>query len=163
VIVGSECLDALATLDGAAPWQVGVRRQGHEGAKAPQGARDLSADLAHAPRRTAASAREARSGDDLFYIYTSGTTGLPKAARFSHLKFFSTGVPARLAGFDPSDVMYCALPLYHSAGGGMAVSAVLSSGGTLALRRKFSAREFWSDLRATRSTSFQYIGICRYC
>jgi fatty-acyl-CoA synthase len=59
--------------------------------------------------------------------------------------------------------MYCALPLYHSAGGAMAVSAALMSGGTLALRRKFSAREFWSDLRATRASAFQYIGeFCRY-
>src|SRR4029450_223035 len=29
--------------------------------------------------------------------------------------------------------------------------------------RKFSAREFWSDVRATRATAFQYIGeFCRY-
>ncbi|MEX2205531.1 MAG: long-chain-acyl-CoA synthetase [Myxococcota bacterium] len=166
VIVGSECLDALATLDGAASWQVWVHAdKGHEGANAPQAARDLTADLATRPSANPApSVREsARTGDDLFYIYTSGTTGLPKAARFSHLKFFSTGTAARLAGFAPSDVMYCSLPLYHSAGGAMAVGTVLLSGATLALRRKFSAREFWSDVRATRSTSFQYIGeFCRY-
>ena len=79
------------------------------------------------------------------------------------MKFFSTGTAARLAGFSASDVMYCALPLYHSAGGAMAVGTVLLSGGTLALRRRFSARDFWSDVRATESTSFQYIGeFCRY-
>ena len=50
VIVGSECLEALASVDGAAPWQVWVfADKGHEGAKAPQGARDLSADLATRP------------------------------------------------------------------------------------------------------------------
>ncbi len=166
VIVGSECLEALASVDGEAPWQVWVSAdKGHEGATAPRNACDLTADLATRPSANpAASVREgARTGDDLFYIYTSGTTGLPKAARFSHLKFFSTGTAARLGGFNPNDVMYCALPLYHSAGGAMAVGAVLLSGATLALRRKFSAREFWSDVRATRSTSFQYIGeFCRY-
>jgi fatty-acyl-CoA synthase len=45
----------------------------------------------------------------------------------------------------------------------MAVSGVLRSGATLALRRKFSASEFWSDVRNTRATGFQYIGeFCRY-
>ncbi len=166
VIVGSECLESLATIDGAAPWQVWVLPdKGSESVSAPSGARDLAADLAARP--SANPGREARAGaltgDDLFYIYTSGTTGLPKAARFSHIKFFSTGTPSLLSGFGPKDVMYCALPLYHSAGGAMAVSAALMSGGTLALRRKFSAREFWSDLRATNSTAFQYIGeFCRY-
>ncbi len=166
LIVGSECLEALASVDGASPWQVWVAvDRAAEGAARPLGARDLTSDLATRPSANpAASAREgARAGDDLFYIYTSGTTGLPKAARFSHIKFMGTSVAARLAGFAPSDVMYCALPLYHSAGGAMAVGAVLASGATLALRRKFSAREFWSDVRETRATSFQYIGeFCRY-
>jgi fatty-acyl-CoA synthase len=59
--------------------------------------------------------------------------------------------------------MYCALPLYHTAGGCMAVGAALLSGGTLALRRRFSAREFWNDVRRYEATSFQYIGeFCRY-
>jgi fatty-acyl-CoA synthase len=166
VIVGAELLPALATLDPNSPWQIWV--VGDESGRIPalpRGAHDLSADLATRPSanppRTARAG--ARAGDDLFYIYTSGTTGLPKAARFSHLKFLTTGTPARLAGFGASDVMYCALPLYHSAGGAMAVSCALLSGGTLALRRKFSAREFWKDVRETGSTSFQYIGeFCRY-
>jgi len=166
VIVGSECLEALASLDGAAPWQVWVSvDKGSQRAATPQGARDLTSELATRPSANPpASAREgARTGDDLFYIYTSGTTGLPKAARFSHMKFISTGTASRLAGFGATDVMYCALPLYHSAGGAMAVGTVLLSGGTLALRRRFSARDFWSDVRATESTAFQYIGeFCRY-
>jgi len=166
LIVGSECLESLASLDGAAPWQVWVATDpAKAGVAPPQGARDLVADLATRPSANPpAEAREGgRAGDDLFYIYTSGTTGLPKAARFSHLKFFSAGTGARLAGFASSDVMYCALPLYHSAGGAMAAGSVLLSGATLALRRKFSAREFWSDVRETRATSFQYIGeFCRY-
>jgi fatty-acyl-CoA synthase len=166
LIVGVELLPALATLDPNSPWQIWVMGdQSTGGGALPRGAHDLSSDLAarpsaNPPRTVRAGAR---TGDDLFYIYTSGTTGLPKAAKFSHLKFFSTGAPGRLAGFSASGVMYCALPLYHSAGGAMAASTALQSGGTLALRRKFSAREFWSDLRATRATSFQYIGeFCRY-
>src|SRR5690606_18150607 len=99
----------------------------------------------------------------LFYIYTSGTTGLPKAAHFSHLRFLSVATVARIAGFGASDVMYCALPLYHTAGGAMAAGAALLSGGTLALRRRLSAREFGPDVRRFEATAFQYIGeVCRY-
>jgi fatty-acyl-CoA synthase len=79
------------------------------------------------------------------------------------LKFFATGAASQLAGFGPKDTMYCALPLYHSAGGAMCVAAVLATGGTLALRRKFSASAFWDDVRVFDATAFQYIGeFCRY-
>jgi fatty-acyl-CoA synthase len=45
----------------------------------------------------------------------------------------------------------------------MLVSSVLSSGAAIALRRRFSASQFWDDIRQHRATCFQYIGeICRY-
>ena len=166
LIVGSELLPLLASLESPPKWRVWVAADpGSEAAALPDGAEDLVSNLATRPSANPPkSAREgAHAGEDIFYIYTSGTTGLPKAARFSHLKLMTTGTAARMAGFSSSDVMYCALPLYHSAGGAMAVGAVLLSGATLALRRRFSAREFWSDIRETRATSFQYIGeFCRY-
>jgi fatty-acyl-CoA synthase len=89
---------------------------------------------------------------------------LPKAARFSHLRFFSTGDLAAWAiGLRRTDVHYCTLPLYHTAGGVMQVGAAVCAGATLALRRKFSARAFWNDVREFDVTHFQYIGeICRY-
>ena len=45
----------------------------------------------------------------------------------------------------PNDVMYCALPLYHTNGGILGVGQVVLYGNTLALRRKFSASNFWND------------------
>lgn len=104
-----------------------------------------------------------KASDDLFFIYTSGTTGLPKAARFTHLRFMGASSLAPVAGFTSRDTMYCALPLYHTAGGPMAVGAALCQGGTLALRRRFSATHFWDDVRRFDATAFQYIGeLCRY-
>jgi fatty-acyl-CoA synthase len=171
LIVGSECLDRLATTanDLDSPLRVWIARDPYAAARPiawPAEAEDLDAALnemtsANPPR----AFREGLvTGDDLFYIYTSGTTGLPKAARLSHLRFFSIGDLAAWAiRLRRTDVHYCALPLYHTAGGVMQVGAALSAGATLALRRKFSARAFWDDVREYDVTHFQYIGeICRY-
>ncbi len=107
---------------------------------------------------------ERRGSDLLFFIYTSGTTGMPKAARISHLKAATTGLgSSNMQGLTASDRTYCCLPLYHSAGGMMAVGASLFSGGTLVVARRFSAKRFWSDCAQHEVTSFQYIGeLCRY-
>jgi fatty-acyl-CoA synthase len=168
LIVGPECLDRFATTSQDLELPLDVWVGGSEGLETPvpQGAHDLDAQLAQRPTTPPdPRVREERScGDDLFYIYTSGTTGLPKAARFSHRRFLGVGVGAAIVlRLDRDDVHYCALPLYHSAGGVMMVSTVLAAGATLALRRYFSASAFWDDCRRFGATSFQYIGeFCRY-
>ena len=59
--------------------------------------------------------------------------------------------------------MYDCLPLYHTAGGLVATGAVLLNGGSVVIREKFSAREFWDDVVRWECTLFQYIGeLCRY-
>ncbi len=98
------------------------------------------------------------------YIYTSGTTGLPKAAKVSHRRLMQwSHWFAGLLDVQPADRMYDCLPLYHSVGGVVAVGATLVGGGSVVIRRRFSASEFWADVRDTRCTLFQYIGeLCRY-
>jgi len=44
-----------------------------------------------------------------------------------------------------SDTLYTSLPLYHSAGGVMAIGVALHSGCSVAFRKKFSASQFWQD------------------
>ena len=62
-----------------------------------------------------------------------------------------------------SDRMYTCLPMYHSVGGVVAVGATLVNGGSVLLRRGFSARHFWSDIAKWDCTLFQYIGeLCRF-
>jgi fatty-acyl-CoA synthase len=168
LVVGSECLDRFASVAGhlERPLEVWVARDPGTEPQLPGGAHDLDADLAErdSERPDRSVREELRCGDDLFYIYTSGTTGLPKAARFSHMRFLGAGILSILSlRMDPEDVHYCALPLYHTAGGAMQVSTVLAAGATLALRRRFSARAFWDDCRRFGATRFQYIGeFCRY-
>lgn len=168
VVAGTECLPALETVESPLrSWRVfAMGEPGAEPPALPEGARSLDAALAAFPREDPDPAQRSdlRSGDDLFYIYTSGTTGNPKAARFSHLRFLSLGDAYRaMAGYGPEDVIYCALPLYHTAGGVVVVSAALSAGACVALRRRFSASRFWEEVREEGATAFHYIGeFCRY-
>jgi fatty-acyl-CoA synthase len=98
------------------------------------------------------------------YIYTSGTTGLPKAAKVSHYRLMQwSHWFAGMMDTTPQDRMFNCLPLYHSVGGVVATFATLVNGGAVVIRPRFSASDFWRDVRDERCTLFQYIGeLCRY-
>uniref|UniRef100_UPI0035B33759 AMP-binding protein n=1 Tax=Phenylobacterium sp. TaxID=1871053 RepID=UPI0035B33759 len=104
------------------------------------------------------------AGDTALYIYTSGTTGLPKAARITHVRaqLYMRGF-AGATGATEKDRVYITLPLYHATGGLCAVGAGLLNGGSVVLKKKFSASHFWDDVAAEGCTMFVYIGeLCRY-
>ncbi len=103
-------------------------------------------------------------GATALYIYTSGTTGLPKAARVSHYRIMQWSQWfAGLLDTRPGDRMFNCLPLYHSVGGVVATGATLAGGGAVVIRARFSASDFWRDVRDQGCTLFQYIGeLCRY-
>lgn len=98
--------------------------------------------------------------DDLFMlIFTSGTSGDPKAVRCTHEKVaFPAVMLAQRFGLGPSDTCYLSMPLFHSnaimAGWGPAVAAQAS----IALRRRFSASQFFSDVRRFGATYANYVG-----
>src|SRR5262249_3784972 len=92
----------------------------------------------------AAECRAVTINDRALYIYTSGTTGLPKAANVTHARVMMWSCWfAGMMDTRPSDRMYDCLPMYHSVGGVVATGALLINGGSVVLRDKFSAREFW--------------------
>jgi fatty-acyl-CoA synthase len=115
-------------------------------------------------RLTEAERRGVTIADRALHIYTSGTTGLPKAAHVSHHRLMQWSFWfAGLMNTGPDDRMYDCLPLYHSVGGVVATGAVLVRGGSVVIRAKFSAHEFWDDVVNWDCTLFQYIGeLCRY-
>ena len=115
-------------------------------------------------RLTETERRGVTIADRALHIYTSGTTGLPKAANVSHHRLMQwSSWFAGLMNTGPDDRMYDCLPLYHSVGGVVATGAVLVRGGSVVIREKFSAREFWNDVVNWDCTLFQYIGeLCRY-
>ncbi|XP_038118477.1 long-chain fatty acid transport protein 4 isoform X1 [Culex quinquefasciatus] len=108
--------------------------------------------------------KKASHHDQLLYIYTSGTTGLPKAAVITHSRYlFITAAIHIVAGFSPNDVFYTPLPLYHTAGGMMSIGQALIFGATVAIRKKFSASQYFTDCQKYNCTVGQYIGeMCRY-
>jgi fatty-acyl-CoA synthase len=117
-----------------------------------------SAPLTEAERRATTIA------DRALTIYTSGTTGLPKAANVSHRRLMQWSFWfAGLMNTGPDDRMYDCLPLYHSVGGVVATGALLVRGGSVVVREKFSASQFWDDISDWDCTLLQYIGeLCRY-
>jgi fatty-acyl-CoA synthase len=102
--------------------------------------------------------------DPALLIFTSGTTGFPKAAYVTHGRVLEWS--AWFAGMmdaQPDDRLFNCLPMYHSVGGVVAVGAMLYGGGSVVIRRHFSASRFWPDVAETGCTIFQYIGeLCRY-
>ncbi|GBM44709.1 Long-chain fatty acid transport protein 4 [Araneus ventricosus] len=102
--------------------------------------------------------------DKLFYIYTSGTTGLPKAAIIRHSRFLWIGAAAQhILQLDGQEVIYNPLPMYHTAGGLLFVSVIFVFGGSMIIRKKFSASNYWKEAAKHKATIGQYIGeICRY-
>ena len=108
--------------------------------------------------------REVTIDDRALYIFTSGTTGMPKAANVSHARVMQWGLWfAGMMDARPGDRLYNCLPMYHSVGGVLAPGAMLVAGGSMVVRERFSASQFWDDIVRWECTAFQYIGeLCRY-
>ncbi len=125
---------------------------------------DLDIEQRSVERLTNAERRPVTVEDRALYIYTSGTTGLPKAANVSHARVMQwSHWFGGMMGTQSTDRMYDCLPMYHSVGGVLAPGAVLVGGGSVVVREKFSASQFWSDVTRWDCTMFQYIGeLCRY-
>lgn len=89
------------------------------------------------------------------YIYTSGTTGYPKAVLIRNATFGQYYMDALEA--IPEDIFYIPLPLYHSHGN-VTLKGVIYLGATIALKKRFSASEFWKDIKKYNATCTPYIG-----
>ena len=97
---------------------------------------------------------------DLFLLlFTSGTTGAPKAVRCTQGRLASIAVRSADAyGFEPDDVAYCTMPLFHGNALMVLWGPTMVVGATVALARRFSASGFLADVRRYRATTFTYVG-----
>jgi fatty-acyl-CoA synthase len=167
IVVAVELGDALRSAQmhlSAEPkiWSHGGQIWSHGGDNFADLGRDVEKFSGHG--LTAMERRDVTIADRALYIYTSGTTGLPKAAKVSHHRLLQWSFWfAGLMNTGPADRMYDCLPMYHSIGGVVATGALLVHGGSVAIRDKFSAQQFWDDVVRWDCTLFQYIGeLCRY-
>ncbi|PYH96003.1 bifunctional fatty acid transporter and acyl-CoA synthetase [Aspergillus ellipticus CBS 707.79] len=125
-----------------------------------------SADLQQFSHSGLAPAK--RSLSDLSaLIYTSGTTGKPKACAIRNMQALVTSNPNTIDVNNPSKYYplrtYSSLPLFHGTAYFTGICYSVGNAGTLCLRRKFSASQFWKDVRDSRATRILYIGeLCRY-
>lgn len=136
-----------------------------QGKAPPADARVIDDEVSRASSHEPTPSRKLRTDDPACYIYTSGTTGLPKAAVVKNQRFMLAGTAFGKVVHEakPGDVIYVTLPLYHSSAQWIGWGACATTGATLALRTKFSASAFWTDLVKFRATHFLYIGeCCRY-
>jgi crotonobetaine/carnitine-CoA ligase len=100
------------------------------------------------------------SGDDLMsLIYTSGTTGNPKGVMQTQANFVLTGqsYPSWM-GMADGDKIYACLPLFHINSQAYASMGAVGIHGSIVLAPRFSARQFWPDVRRHRVAAFNYIG-----
>jgi fatty-acyl-CoA synthase len=164
VIAAGDLADTLSSSD---PYRkTALRIWVHGEANTPHGHPRLDeAILAFDGATLSASERPDLTVEDrALFIFTSGTTGLPKAANINHFRLMlAANAFAAAMNTGPDDCMYDCLPMYHTSGGVLAIGATLIGGGTVFIREKFSAREFWDDVVGHRCTLFMYIGeLCRY-
>ncbi len=133
--------------------------------KVPEGCLDMTKLQAGCSPLNPPETSLARPGEPSCYFYTSGTTGLPKAAIMTHGRFMKAYGGAGLACLQltRNDRAYVTLPFYHGTALAVAWGSVLAGDACLIMARKFSASEFWADIRRYQATAFCYVGeLCRY-
>ena len=171
IIVGGELVPAFSqvrervSIAPARTWYVADQDTYSHPGIAPDGFVNLMTASADAIDDNPASSQQVFFDDPCFYIYTSGTTGLPKAGVFKHGRWMRSSASFGLIALDmqPHDVVYCTLPLYHATGLCVCWGSAISGASGFAIRRKFSASQFWSDVRKYHATTLGYVGeLCRY-
>lgn len=87
------------------------------------------------------------------FMHTSGTTGVPKFCAQSHEYFRRLG--AAMSGaleLRPGDRVFAPLPLFHINPLGYGIVGALNAGGDALTARRFSAHEFWPQVRESNVT-----------
>ncbi|QJI41466.1 long-chain-acyl-CoA synthetase [Pseudomonas sp. ADAK2] len=171
IIVGEELAPAYSAVRGrveiaaARTWFVADRDTYSYPGISPDHFINMMMASADASSDNPASSHQVFFDDPCFYIYTSGTTGLPKAGVFKHGRWMRSSASFGMIALDmqPEDVVYCTLPLYHATGLCVCWGSAISGASGFAIRRKFSASQFWNDVRKYRATTLGYVGeLCRY-
>ncbi|HEC38497.1 hypothetical protein LCGC14_0874580 [marine sediment metagenome] len=126
--------------------------------------RELKKESEEVSTKNPNSTSNSLSREIIFNIFTSGTTGLPKAVTLSNFKFLRVGIfGVTTLQLETDNTIYVPLPLYHGLGLNVGWGAAVWKGASIALRKRFSASEYWKDIKNYNATCTLYIGeIPRY-
>jgi crotonobetaine/carnitine-CoA ligase len=101
---------------------------------------------------------EVKFNDWFGLFYTSGTTGPSKGNIFTHCNALSNSMSrVRIFGYQRQDVLYVCLPLFHGNALFSGCIPGLVGDATVALARRFSASNFWKDVRTLGVTKFNLL------
>ncbi|MDF1604100.1 AMP-binding protein [Nocardioides sp. YIM 152315] len=92
-------------------------------------------------------------------IFTSGTTSAPKAVVCTQARMGRIAVQqAERRSLTSADVFYVVMPMFHSNAIQAGIAPAVRTGGTIVLRRRFSASGWLPDVRRHGVTFFNYVG-----
>jgi len=116
--------------------------------------------LSNVPKNNPKTTTDSNLLETAYYFYTSGTTGLPKAVIHSNLTIPGVGMSYGhcILQLTSDDVIYCVTPLYHGLAFWCTWGCSVYTGAAFALRKRFSATNYWADIKKYKATATTYIG-----
>lgn len=170
VVVGEEWLQSPANAGqhstvGGRRYFIADRDTWHDPGQAPPGYRNLMQSDGERPTPPLASRAKVTLDAPCFLLFSHAASHSPVPAAISHGRLLKTAIKMGVVTLDlrADDIVYCPLPLQHVSALCAGWGAVLAAGAGLALRRQFSASQFWGDVRRFKATALVYAGeMCRY-
>jgi crotonobetaine/carnitine-CoA ligase len=102
---------------------------------------------------------DVRWSDPFIIMYTSGTTGPSKGSLLpQNYGLYMAECVCEIADYGENDCLYNALPLFHGNAQVLSTVPALMSGAQMVLKERFSASQFWDDVKRYKCTEFNYIG-----
>lgn len=102
---------------------------------------------------------EIQSFDPQMIIYTSGTTGPSKGVLDSHSQIFVSALEyIESMHATEKDILFTFLPLFHANARILCIYAALLLGTKAVIYKRFSASQFWDQVRKHQVTMFNSLG-----
>ena len=116
--------------------------------------------LAKATSEIPQEASEVDPKDISMLVYTSGTTGNPKGVMITHEMYVAAGQGfATWTGASSEDRFFTCLPYFHANTQYYSTMGSIAVGASLVVVDRFSASRFWDQVRESRATVVNFIGM----
>ena len=116
----------------------------------------------HALPTTAQPVKEAvaaSSSTTSAFLFTSGTSGRSKPCVLTHGYFLRCArTLSEHLGFNTADVLYTPFPLFHIDATALTVIPALLQPCVAAISTRYSASNFWDEIRASKATVYDFMG-----